>query len=92
MFKKLVSSVTFAVALIFGASLISSPISIAAEKGNPSDCAKFKDIDEKKACHEKALEALKDGKNSRDTDDDKDKKKGKKGKKDKTKKVRKGKD
>ena len=89
MLRKLVSSLIVAIALIFGVSLFAPTSSLADKKGNPSDCAKIRDIDEKKECDEKALEELKAGKKDDDKDDDKNKKKDKKdkkGKKDKKKK------
>ena len=85
---KMISSLTVTTALIFGVALFAPTVSLADKKGNPSDCAKIKDTDEKMECHKKALEELKAGKKDRDKDDDKDKKKDKK-KKDKKKKDKK---
>ena len=83
MFRKLVSSITVVIALLFGVSVIYSSGSLAKERGNPSDCAKIKDIEEKKECVKSAMEELKEGKKDRDKDDDKDDDKGKKDKKSK---------
>ena len=77
MFRKLVSSITVVIALLFGVSVIYSSGSLAKERGNPSDCAKIKDIEEKKECVKSAMEELKEGKKDRDKDDDKDDDKGK---------------
>ena len=85
MLRKLFTSLTLAIAFIFGASLFAPSSSLAEKRGNPSDCAKIRNIDEKMECHEKALEELKAGKKDHDKDDDKDddKDKKKKDKKDK---------
>ncbi|MDA1089717.1 MAG: hypothetical protein O3A85_05325 [Proteobacteria bacterium] len=103
MLRKLFTSLTLAIAFIFGASLVAPSSSLAEKRGNPSDCAKIRNIDEKMECHEKALEELKAEKKDRkkdhdkddDKDDDKDKKKkdkkDKKSKKDKKEKKKKDK-
>ena len=62
MFGKFIRSLAIVVAVIFGLSVMAPAGSLAGTKGNPSDCAKIKDIDEKKECHEKALKELKDSK------------------------------
>lgn len=78
---KLVSSLTFAISLLFGAAVVFPTEAPADERGNPSGCAKIKNIDEKKECHKKALEELKERDKDRDKDKDDDKKKKKKDKK-----------
>ena len=72
MLWKLISSLTVAIALVFGVALFTPSGTLADKKGNPSDCAKINDIDEKMECHKKALEELKAGKKDGDKDKNKD--------------------
>ncbi len=89
MYRKLICSLTIAITLFFGVSLISPSSVMADEKNNPSDCAKIRDIDEKMECHKKALETLKAGEKNHDKDDDDKDEKNNKSKKDKKKKGKK---